>query len=53
LVYEGEQEGAGLVAYTLIGKAVRTLFSDYFPSPEQKKKDKEGESLCASSFMVW
>lgn len=42
LVYEGEQEGAGLVAYNLIGKAIRTLFSDYFPSPEQKKKDKEG-----------
>lgn len=42
LVYEGEQEGAGLVAYTLIGKAVRTLFTDYFPSPEQKKKAKEG-----------
>src|SRR5690606_23293333 len=37
LVYEGEQEGAGLVAYTLIGKAIRTLFTDYFPSPEQKK----------------
>src|SRR5690554_4628530 len=42
LVYEGEQEGAGLVAYTLIGKAVRTLFTDYFPSPEQKKKAGEG-----------
>jgi len=42
LVYEGEQEGAGLVAYTLIGKAIRTLFIDYFPSPEQKKKAKEG-----------
>ncbi len=42
LVYEGEQEGAGLVAYTLIGKAIRTLFTDYFPSPEQKKKAKEG-----------
>ena len=42
LVYEGEQEGAGLVAYNLIGKAIRTLFVDYFPSPEQKKKDKEG-----------
>jgi magnesium chelatase subunit I len=41
LVYEGEQEGAGLVAYTLIGKAIRTLFTNYFPSPEQKKKDKE------------
>ncbi|WP_209331373.1 magnesium chelatase [Lunatimonas salinarum] len=42
LVYEGEQEGAGLVAYNLIGKAIRTLFVSYFPSPEQKKKSKEG-----------
>ena len=42
LVYEGEQEGAGLVAYNLIGKAIRTLFSQHFPSPEQKKKAKEG-----------
>lgn len=42
LVYEGEQEGAGLVAYNLIGKAIRTLFVNFFPSPEQKKKDKEG-----------
>lgn len=42
LVYEGEQEGAGLVAYTLIGKAIRTLFTSYFPSPEHKKKAKEG-----------
>ena len=42
LVYEGEQEGAGLVAHNLIGKAIRSLFTGYFPSPEQKKKDKEG-----------
>ncbi|AGA77870.1 Mg-chelatase subunit ChlI [Echinicola vietnamensis] len=42
LVYEGEQEGAGLVAYNLIGKAIRTLFAQHFPTPEQKKKDKEG-----------
>jgi magnesium chelatase subunit I len=42
LVYEGEQEGAGLVAYNLIGKAIRTLFVEYFPSPEQKKKEKQG-----------
>ncbi len=42
LVYEGEQEGAGLVAYNLIGKAIRTQFVNYFPSPEQKKKEKEG-----------
>ncbi|MDN3203921.1 magnesium chelatase [Algoriphagus sediminis] len=42
LVYEGEQEGAGLVAYNLIGKAIRSQFVNYFPSPEQKKKEKEG-----------
>jgi magnesium chelatase subunit I len=42
LVYEGEQEGAGLVAYNLIGKAIRSQFVYYFPSPEQKKKEKAG-----------
>ncbi|HCX76889.1 MAG TPA: magnesium chelatase, partial [Algoriphagus sp.] len=42
LVYEGEQEGAGLVAYNLIGKAIRSQFVNYFPSPEEKKKSKEG-----------
>lgn len=42
LVYEGEQEGAGLVAYNLIGKAIRSQFVNYFPSPEEKKKAKEG-----------
>lgn len=42
LVYEGEQEGAGLVAYNLIGKAIRSQFVNYFPSPEQKKKEKQG-----------
>jgi magnesium chelatase subunit I len=41
LVYEGEQEGAGLVAYNLIGKAIRTKFIEFFPSPEVKKKAKE------------
>ncbi|MGY6558709.1 MAG: magnesium chelatase [Nitritalea sp.] len=36
LVYEGEQEGAGLVAYNLIGKAIRTLFAQQLPVPEKK-----------------
>ena len=35
LVYEGEQEGAYIVAQHLIGKAVRTLFTTLFPSPEK------------------
>ena len=36
LVYEGEQEGAQNVAFTLIGRAVRTLFTKYFPDPSVK-----------------
>ncbi|WP_258103223.1 magnesium chelatase [Marinoscillum sp. MHG1-6] len=40
LVYEGEQEGAGIVARTLIGKAIRTQFVQYFPDPEKSRKSK-------------
>ena len=40
LVYEGELEGAANVASTLIGKAIKTLFSRYFPDPEKAKKSK-------------
>ena len=41
LVYEGEQEGPGIVAQTLIGKAIRTQFVNYFPDPEKIRKEKE------------
>lgn len=41
LVYEGEQEGQYNVAYHLIGKAVRTMFSFHFPDPERIKRKKE------------
>lgn len=41
LVYEGEQEGPGIVAYTLIGKAIREQFGQYFPDPEDFRKKKE------------
>lgn len=41
LVYEGEQEGAGLVAHTLIGKAIRQQFVIYFPNPDEFRKKKE------------
>jgi len=37
LVYEGEQEGAEEVALTLIGRAVRERFTDYFPDPGDKE----------------
>ncbi|MEN9523397.1 MAG: hypothetical protein RL065_1774 [Bacteroidota bacterium] len=41
LVYEGEQEGSAIIAQNLIGKAIRTLFTQYFPNPEKLKKRKE------------
>lgn len=41
LVYEGEQEGPGIVAQNLIGKAIRTQFVNYFPDPDRFRKQKE------------
>ncbi len=41
LVYEGEQEGPGIVANNLLGKAIRTQFLHYFPNPEELRKQKE------------
>lgn len=41
LVYEGEQEGPTNVAQTLIGKAIRAQFANYFPNPEKYKKKPE------------
>ncbi|MEO0470388.1 MAG: magnesium chelatase [Bacteroidota bacterium] len=39
LVYEGEQEGAAIVAQKLISKAIRNTFSEYFPNPEKLKRN--------------
>ncbi len=50
LVYEGEQEGAGIVAQNLLGKAIRTLFLEYFPNPEQEKKKKDN---CYKKITDW
>ena len=41
LVYEGEQEGPGIVAQNLIGKAIRTMLPDIFPNPEEVRNKKE------------
>jgi magnesium chelatase subunit I len=41
LVYEGQQEGPGIVAQNLVGKAIRTQFLNYFPDPEKFRKQKE------------
>ncbi|SKB70088.1 magnesium chelatase subunit I [Parapedobacter luteus] len=40
LVYEGELEGPVHVAHRLIGSAIKTLFTQYFPHPEKTKKSK-------------
>ncbi len=47
LVYEGELEGPANVAGTLIGKAIKTLFSRYFPDPEKAKKSKSANPYTA------
>src|SRR6187431_2278794 len=41
LVYEGEQEGPGIVAQNLVGKALRTQFVNYFPDPDKFRNQKE------------
>ena len=44
LVYEGEQEGSGFVAETLIEEAVKSLFNQYFPKIDKlQRKDAETE----------
>ena len=39
LVYEGEQEGAAVVAQHLIGDAIHTFFPAYFPKIEKLEKN--------------
>ncbi|MFA9290518.1 MAG: magnesium chelatase [Solirubrobacteraceae bacterium] len=51
LVYEGEQEGAALVAQHLISDAIHTFFPAYFPKIE--KLEKEGEKTPYSDILEW
>lgn len=44
LVYEGEQEGPGIVAHNLVGKAIRSQFTNFFPDPEKLRKNKEANN---------
>ncbi len=41
LVYEGEQEGPGIVAHSLVGKAIRQQFVNYFPNPDELRKKRD------------
>lgn len=49
LVYEGEQEGPLNVAYRLLGQAVRSLFTKYFPDPQSFKKGRDPKAAKAKS----
>ena len=48
LVYEGEQQGAAIVARKIIGEAVKETFRRRFPDPTPKKK--KTSRLGASPF---
>jgi magnesium chelatase subunit I len=41
LVYEGEQQGAEIVARKIVGEAVKETFRRYFPDPVPAKKKKK------------
>lgn len=51
LVYEGEQEGAGMVAQQLIADAVKAEFVRYFPRIEKLQKD--GEEQPYDEIVTW
>jgi magnesium chelatase subunit I len=51
LVYEGEQEGAAMVAQQLIANAIHTFFPGYFPKIE--KLEKQGEKTPYSDTIDW
>jgi magnesium chelatase subunit I len=51
LVYEGEQEGAAVVAQHLIGDAIHTFLPAYFPKIE--KLEKQEEKTAYSDLIDW
>ncbi|PZX92105.1 magnesium chelatase [Flavobacterium aquariorum] len=51
LVYEGEQEGAAIVAQHLINDAIHTFFPAYFPKIE--KLEKQGEKTPYTDVLDW
>lgn len=51
LVYEGEQEGAGVVAQHLISDAIRVFFPAYFPKIEKLERD--ADSSPYAPILEW
>ncbi|MBW8687285.1 sigma 54-interacting transcriptional regulator [Chitinophaga rhizophila] len=50
LVYEGEQEGPLQVAVNLLDKAIRSVFSQYFPNPDSFKKRKQNPAAAENPY---
>jgi magnesium chelatase subunit I len=53
MVYEGEQEGPYNVAQTLIGKAIRSLFDQYCPPVELRRKKQQETHSPYKSITDW
>jgi magnesium chelatase subunit I len=54
LVYEGEQEGASIVAEKLIGKAIRTVFRRHFaPIHKESRKATASPETLYSKVQAW
>jgi len=53
LVYEGEQEGAVAVAKHLVGKAVKEVFTKYFPDAYKAKEKNEGAASDYDPIFRW
>ncbi|MGK4568519.1 AAA family ATPase [Flavobacterium sp. 3HN19-14] len=51
LVYEGEQEGAAIVAQNLIGDSIHTFFPGYFPKIE--KLEKADDKTAYTELIEW
>jgi len=51
LVYEGEQEGAAVVAQRLISDAIHTFFPAFFPTIE--RLEKQGEKTPYTDILDW
>jgi magnesium chelatase subunit I len=50
LVYEGEQEGPYQVSVNLLERAIRTVFVQYFPDPEQSRKKRGKDAPVQSPY---
>ncbi len=53
LVYEGEQEGPFIVAQNLVSKAIRSLFVQHFPNPEELKKQRKKQTSPYKKIIDW